>query len=122
MRASWGKLSPELEDNVWGNNKFSADSELLQDCLLQLNALNLYGVQRNSSQVKELSDVIARPLYIIFQWSWKSGEVPFDRNLANIVPVFKKSKKKRPWYLQICKFHLSGKIMKKIFLGVIEKH
>lgn len=105
MRASWGKLSPELEDNVWGNNKLSADSELLQDFLLQLNALNLYGVQRNSSQVKDLSDIIARPLYIIFQWS---GEVQVDRNLANIVPVFKKSKKKRHWYLQICKFHFSA--------------
>ncbi|RMC15215.1 hypothetical protein DUI87_07399 [Hirundo rustica rustica] len=46
--------------------------------------------------LKELADVIAKPLLMIFVWSWESGEVPTDCKLANIVPVFKKSKKEDP--------------------------
>ena len=43
--------------------------------------------------LKELADVIAGLLSIIFQWSWESGEVPGNWKLANVVPVFKKGKK-----------------------------
>lgn len=41
--------------------------------------------------LKELADLIAKPLSI-FEQSWESGEVPADSKLVNIVPVFNNSK------------------------------
>ena len=41
----------------------------------------------------ELEDVIAEPLSIIFERSWRTGEVPEDWRKANVTPVFKKGKK-----------------------------
>ncbi|KAJ7414628.1 hypothetical protein BTVI_40646 [Pitangus sulphuratus] len=40
--------------------------------------------------LKDLDDVIAKHLSMIFEWSWEPGEVPADWKLANIVPIFKK--------------------------------
>jgi len=44
----------------------------------------------------ELADIIAGPLSIIFLWSWQSGEAPVEWQLAKVVPIFKKGKKKTP--------------------------
>ncbi|KAK4832759.1 hypothetical protein QYF61_025288 [Mycteria americana] len=41
--------------------------------------------------LKELADVTAGPLLIIYQRSWESGEVPADWKLANVIPIYKKS-------------------------------
>ncbi|TRZ13081.1 hypothetical protein HGM15179_009786 [Zosterops borbonicus] len=43
--------------------------------------------------LKELADVIAKPLSMFFEWSWESRAVSADWNTVNIVPVFKKDKK-----------------------------
>ena len=73
--------------------------------------------------LKELADVIAGPLSIIFKWSWESGEVPVDWKLANVVPIFKKGKKEDPGnYRPVSLTSVPGKIMEKVILGVIEKH
>lgn len=45
--------------------------------------------------LKELADVIVR-LLSVFEWSWKSGEVPVEWKLINIVLVFKKHRKGDP--------------------------
>ena len=37
-------------------------------------------------------DVIAEPLSIIFERSWRTGDVPEDWRKANVTPVFKKGK------------------------------
>ncbi|RMC19060.1 hypothetical protein DUI87_03664 [Hirundo rustica rustica] len=41
---------------------------------------------------KELANVIAKPLSMIFEWSWESREVPTDSKLMNILLIFKKDK------------------------------
>jgi len=43
--------------------------------------------------LKELDDVVAKPLAMISEKCWQSGEVPGDWKNRNIVPVFKKSRK-----------------------------
>jgi len=48
----------------------------------------------HSRVLKELANVITRLVFIIFQWSWESGEVPIDWKLANVVPVFRRLRRK----------------------------
>jgi len=40
--------------------------------------------------LKELADVIAKPLSIICQQSWLTGEVPVDWKLANVMLINRK--------------------------------
>ena len=45
------------------------------------------------SVLRELTDVVAEPLSMIFERSWQSGEFPGDWKKENIVPLFKKGRK-----------------------------
>ncbi|KAJ7410928.1 hypothetical protein BTVI_51719 [Pitangus sulphuratus] len=77
----------------------------------------------NLSTLKELADVITKPLLKIFESSWKSGEVQADWKLVNVVPVFKKGKKEDPRnYRPVSLTSVPEKSMEKIILGSIEKH
>jgi len=44
--------------------------------------------------LRELADVAAEPLSIIFQRSWRTGEVPEDWRKAIVTPVFKRTRKR----------------------------
>jgi len=46
--------------------------------------------------LRELADVVAEPLSIIFERSWRTGEVPEDWREAKVTSVFKKGKKEDP--------------------------
>ncbi|GAB0188707.1 mitochondrial enolase superfamily member 1 [Grus japonensis] len=120
----WDPRCPELEDRDCGNDKLPADPEIVQELLLHLDAYKSMGPDGIHPRVlRELADVIVRPLSIIFQQSWESGEVPVDWKLANVVPIFKKGKKEDPGnYRPVSLTSVPGKIMEKIMLGVIEKH
>ena len=73
--------------------------------------------------LKELADIIAGPLSIIFQLSWESGEVPVDCKMANVVPIFKKCQKEDPSnYRPVGLMPVPGKMMEKRILEVIEAH
>ncbi|GAB0188372.1 mitochondrial enolase superfamily member 1 [Grus japonensis] len=104
--------------------ELSADPEIVRDLLLHLDAYKSMGPDGIHPRVlRELADVIVRPLSIIFQWSWESGEVSVDWKLANVVPIFKNGKKDDPGnYRPLSLTSVPGKIMEKIMLGVIEKH
>ncbi|GAB0206160.1 hypothetical protein GRJ2_003081600 [Grus japonensis] len=40
--------------------------------------------------LRELAEELAKPLSIIYQQSWLTGEVPDDWRLANVMPIYKK--------------------------------
>ncbi|KAJ7405714.1 hypothetical protein WISP_138172 [Willisornis vidua] len=66
-------------------------STLEQDLVLQLHPYTSMGPDGIHLRIlKELADVITKPLMMIFEWSWESGEIPTDWKLVNIVSVFKK--------------------------------
>ncbi|GAB0209844.1 mitochondrial enolase superfamily member 1 [Grus japonensis] len=73
--------------------------------------------------LRELADVVARPLSIIFERSWRAGEVPEDWRKANVTPVFEKGNKEDPGnYRPVSLTSIPGKVMEQLILGVINKH
>lgn len=113
---------PELEDHGRENDKLPVDPKFVWDLLLQLDphvSIWLYdGIHQRI--LKELFDVIARPLSIIFEQSCVSGELPADWKLAKTVSMFKKGKKDDPGnYRPISLTSVPGKMME-IILGVLK--
>ncbi|KFP01742.1 RNA-directed DNA polymerase from mobile element jockey, partial [Calypte anna] len=73
--------------------------------------------------LRELAEVIARPLSIIFSKSWVTGEVPEDWRIANVTPVYKKGKKEDPGnYRPVSLTSIPGKVMEQLVLVAISRH
>jgi len=72
--------------------------------------------------LRELADVIAEPLSIIFERFWRTGEVPEDWRKANVIPIFKKGKKEDPGNYRLVSLNsIPGKVMEQIILEIINK-
>lgn len=70
---------PELEDQGSENDQLPINFEVVQDLLLQLNPYKSIGLDKIHPRIlKELADTIPKPVLMIFDWSWESGEVPAD--------------------------------------------
>ena len=68
-------------------------------------------------------DITVRPLAIIFERSWQSGEVPEDRKKVNVISAFKNGKKEDPRdYRLVSLTSVSGKTMEQLILESISKH
>ncbi|KAK4829480.1 hypothetical protein QYF61_004770 [Mycteria americana] len=73
--------------------------------------------------LKELADVLTKPLSIIYQQSWLTGEVPADWRLANVTPIFKKGRKEDAGnYRPVSLTSVPGKLMEQIILSAITWH
>jgi len=72
--------------------------------------------------LRELTNVIAEPLSIIFERSWMTGEVPKDQRISIVIPVFKKGKEEDPGnYRLVSLTSIPGKTMLQLILEVIIK-
>jgi len=72
--------------------------------------------------LRELADVIAEPLSIIFERFWRTGEVPKDWRKSNVTPIFKKGKKEDPGnYRSFSLTSIPAKMMEQLILEVITK-
>ncbi|KFO07208.1 hypothetical protein N312_02923, partial [Balearica regulorum gibbericeps] len=73
--------------------------------------------------LRELADVVAKPLFIIFEKSWQSGKVPSYWRKGNIPSIFKKDNKEDPGnYKPVSLLSVPSKIMEQFLLEVRSKH
>ncbi|CAJ0956488.1 unnamed protein product [Ranitomeya imitator] len=70
--------------------------------------------------LRELSNVIDKPLFLIFRDSIATGSVPQDWRIANVVPIFKKGSKSEPGnYRPVSLTSIVGKIFEGFLRDVI---
>ncbi|GAB0205730.1 mitochondrial enolase superfamily member 1 [Grus japonensis] len=73
--------------------------------------------------LRELAEVLTKPLSIMYQQSWLTREVPVDWRLANVMPIHKKGWKEdsgnyRPVSLTL----VLGKVMEQIISSAITQY
>ncbi|KAK4830060.1 hypothetical protein QYF61_008398 [Mycteria americana] len=122
---SLGTQPLELEDRDGDQNGAPIiQGEMVSDLLHHLDTHKSMGPDEIHPRVlKELADVLTKPLSIIYQQSWLTGEVPADWRLANVTPIFKKGRKEDPGnYRPVSLTSVLGKLMEQIILSAITRH
>ncbi|KFQ41893.1 RNA-directed DNA polymerase from mobile element jockey, partial [Nestor notabilis] len=96
----------------------------VRDHLKKLNVHKSMGPDEIHPRVlKELANEVARPLSIIFERSWQSGEVPDDWKKGNVTPIFKKGKVEDPGnYRPVSLTSVPVKILEQILLERMLRH
>ncbi|PKU45439.1 rna-directed dna polymerase from mobile element jockey-like [Limosa lapponica baueri] len=115
----------EVTEKVWMKEGFSlVEDDQARDQLSKWDIHKSMGADEMHPRVlRELAEAIAGPLSIIFEKSWKTGEVPEDWRKASVTPVFEKGKKEDLGnYRLVSLTSIPGKMVERLILGVISKH
>ncbi|KFO93031.1 hypothetical protein N320_12269, partial [Buceros rhinoceros silvestris] len=96
--------------------------EMVSDLLYHLDAHKSMGPDGIHPRVlKELTEVLTKPLSIIYQQSWLTGEVGWTS--TNVTPIYKKGQKEDPGnYRPDSLITVPGKVMEQIILRAITWH
>uniref|UniRef100_K7F0W4 Reverse transcriptase domain-containing protein n=1 Tax=Pelodiscus sinensis TaxID=13735 RepID=K7F0W4_PELSI len=108
-----GSWTSALSDARWDEDgQPVVGKEQVRNYLEKLNVHKSMGPDLVHPRVlRELVNVIVEPLAIIFEKSWRSGEIPDNWIKANVVPIFKKGKKDDPGnYRPVSLTSVPGKI------------
>jgi len=112
----------EAREEAYREGEFSlVEEDCVRDHLSNLDAHKSVGPDGMHPRVlRELTDVVAEPLSIIFERSWRTGEVPEDWRKASVTPIFKKCKKEDPGnYRTVSLTSIPGKVMEQLIVEVI---
>ncbi|PKU44861.1 rna-directed dna polymerase from mobile element jockey-like [Limosa lapponica baueri] len=115
----------EESEEVWTKEDLPlVEEDQVRDQLRRLDIHKSMGPDRIHPRVlRELAEVIAGPLSIIFEGSWRTGEMPEDWRKANVIPVFKKGKKEDLGnYRLVSLTSIPGKVMEQLILDAISEH
>ncbi|KGL96039.1 hypothetical protein N301_02989, partial [Charadrius vociferus] len=98
--------------------------EIVRDLLQHLEIHKSIGPDGIHPRVlRELAEVLTRPVCVIYQQSWLNGEVPADWRLANVTPIHKKGWKEDPGnYRPVSLTSVPGKVMEQTILSAITRH
>jgi len=97
--------------------------DCVRDHLSNLNTHKSMGPDgMHAGVLRELADVIAEPLSIIFERSLRTGEVVKEWRKASVTPVFTKGKKEDPGSCRpLSLTSISAKLMEQLLLDVVIK-
>ncbi|GAB0175927.1 mitochondrial enolase superfamily member 1 [Grus japonensis] len=115
----------EVKEKVWRKEDLPlVEDDQIREHLCKFDIHKSMGPDGMHPQVlRALADVLAMPLSIIFERSWRTGEVPEDWRKASVTLVFKKGKKEDLGnYRPVSLTSIPGKVMEQLILGVINKH
>ncbi|GAB0206764.1 mitochondrial enolase superfamily member 1 [Grus japonensis] len=114
----------EVGEKVWRKEDLPlVEEDWVREHLGKVDIHKSMGPDGMHPQVlRELADVIAKLLSIIFERSGRRGEVPEDGRKANVTLVFEKGNKEDPGnYRPVSLTSIPGKVMEQLILGVINK-
>jgi len=114
-----------LEDREGEQNKPPIiQEEAVNDLLCHLDAYKSMGLDGIHPRVlRELAEELAKPLSIIYQQFWLTGEVPDDWRLASVTPIYKKGRKEDPGnYRPLSLTSVLWKIMQRFILSALNEH
>ncbi|GAB0208346.1 mitochondrial enolase superfamily member 1 [Grus japonensis] len=120
-----GTQPPELEDRDGEQNEAPIiQGEVVRELLHHLDTHKSMGPDEIHPRVlRELVEVLTKPLSIIYQQSWLTREVPVDWRLANVMSIYKKGQKEDPRnYRSVSLTLVPGKVMEQILLETMLRH
>ncbi|KAK4823255.1 hypothetical protein QYF61_000222 [Mycteria americana] len=97
---------------------------MVSDLLHRLDTHKSIGLDGIHPRVlRELAEMLTKPVSIIYQQSWLTGEVPVDWRLANGTPIYKKGwKEDLGNYRPVSLTSVPGKVLEQIILSAIMRH